>query len=381
MNSTKIMHVIAKGDKDWSGIPFVEQTKIISSFAEPQNDFERSYFQYSCQRHFRSKSKFFVFDFFSFFTIPFIIIGLLVSRIFRKKDSVGRSAIGSMAECKNVIPDSLRKEFDIDLSSWMNGFSLSIKDISCLWKVIINTPFSPYYFLKITLKMAAYSEMIYRYKPKAFIVHDEYSFTSSLMTWYSNSRGVEQIDVMHGEKLYYIGDSFFRYNRCYVWDDHYKKLFIKLRADSKQFIVERPEALKLNIGGLAIANRHYKYKYYLQIYNENEIKSIVNSLSFAKIENANVSFRPHPYFSDMALLNKYVPSSCIENPRNVTLDQSIANTDVVIGYFSTVLYQAYLNGKKVVLDDVTFKEGYMKLKEHEYIMTKCKNVGLLSEYQ
>lgn len=374
------MYFFAKGDKGWSDIPQKEQEKILKSFPEPQNDIERSYYQYKCQQVFRSKRKRIIFDVFSFVVIPFLVIGLLIARLF-KKIRGSRKAIGSMAECKNVVPDSLNTEFEIDYDVWMNGFSLRPKDIRFLLKVITKTPLAPYFILKIILKMAAYSEMIYRYQPKAFIVHDEYSFTSSVMTWYSNQLGVEHIDVMHGEKLYYINDTFFHYNRCYVWDEHYKALFIKLRTESSQFIIEQPEALRINLSAPKDATKYAKYKYYLQKYDENELKSIIESLEFAKKENADVIYRPHPLSSDLALLKKYVPVSNIENPREVTLEQSLINTDVVIGYFSTVLFQAHLAGKKVVLDDVTFREGYLKLKEHDYIMSSFENVGRLSDQQ
>lgn len=380
MNSSRLMLFFAKGDKTWFDKPVKDQEIILNSFPEPQNDFERSYYQYKCQAAFRSRKKRFLFDVFSLFAYPFLISLFLIARVFKKKEAP-RNAIGSMAECKNIVPDSLRAEFDIDFDTWMNGFSLKIKDLSFLWKVIVLTPFAPYFVLKITLKTAAYSEMIYRYSPKAFIVHDEYSFTSSLMTLYSNRCGVEQIDVMHGEKLYYICDSFFRYNRCYVWDEHYKTLLIRLRAERNQFRIEQPEALRIDITTPKGSSKYAKYKYYLQKYDEKQLKSIVNSLSFAREENAEVIYRPHPLASDIDLLKKYVPESKIESPQDVSLEQSLANTDIVISYFSTVLYQAYLAGKKVVLDDVTYCDGYLKLKEYNYIMSSFEDVGRLSEQQ
>lgn len=380
MNSSKFMIFFAKGDKDWSDVSSSEQERILSSFKEPENDIERSFFQYKCQQSFRAGWKKIVFDIVSLGLFPFLIVGFLIVRVFRKR-GMRLDAIGSMAECKNVVPDSLASEFQIDFNHWMNGFSFCLKDLSFIVKVITNSPFSPYFVFKTAIKVAAYSDMIYRYHPRVFIVHDEYSFTSSLMTMYSNLHGVMQLDVMHGEKLFYIGDSFFRYDKCYVWDEYYKALLIKLRAEKHQFVIEQPKAVKINIKGALDPQKYVKYTYYLQIYNESELQSIVKSLSFAELEGERVKFRPHPLYSDVNLLRKYVKASNIENPKEVTLEQSIANTDIVIGYYSTVLYQAYLAGKKVLLDDVTFKEGYMKLKEHDYIMSNCPNVNVLSEKQ
>lgn len=380
MNSSKLMIFFAKGDKDWSDVSSSEQDSILSSFKEPENDIERSFFQYKCQQSFRANWKKIMFHVVSFVCFPFLIVVFLLVRILRKKEKQ-LDAVGSMIECKNVVPDSLKKEFQIDFDKWMNGFSLNVADILFIVKMIIKTPFAPYFVLKTAIKVAAYSDMIYRFQPRAFIVHDEYSFTSSLMTMYSNLHGVKQIDVMHGEKLFYIGDSFFRYDKCYVWDEYYKALLIKLRAEKHQFIIEQPKAVKLNITEALDPQKYAKYTYYLQIYDEDELQSIVKSLSFVELEGERVKFRPHPLYSDVNLLRKYVKASNIENPKEVTLEQSIANTDIVIGYYSTVLYQAYLAGKKVMLDNVTFKEGYMKLKEHDYIMSNCPNVNVLSEKQ
>lgn len=66
--------------------------------------------------------------------------------------------------------------------------------------------------------------MITKYQSKAIVVHNEYSFTSSILTAYCETRNVLHINVMHGEKMYYIRDSYFRYDRCYVWDAYYRDL-------------------------------------------------------------------------------------------------------------------------------------------------------------
>lgn len=44
--------------------------------------------------------------------------------------------------------------------------------------------------------------------------------------------------------------------------------------------------------------------------------------------------------------------------------------EYAVGSFTTVLLQAYLSGKKVLLDDVTFHYRYNQLKEYGYILAK-----------
>ena len=75
------------------------------------------------------------------------------------------------------------------------------------------------------VKLAMYRYQYEVYHPKAMIVDEEYSYTSSFLTEYCHRLGVEHIDIMHGEKLYFIRDTFFCFDRCYVWDGYYRDLF------------------------------------------------------------------------------------------------------------------------------------------------------------
>ena len=81
------------------------------------------------------------------------------------------------------------------------------------------------------VKLAMYRYQYEVYHPKAMIVDEEYSYTSSFLTEYCHRLGVEHIDIMHGEKLYFIRDTFFCFDRCYVWDGYYRDLFCQLRAE------------------------------------------------------------------------------------------------------------------------------------------------------
>lgn len=379
MDTTKFMFFLTRGDKDWTQIPYSRQNEILSSFPSPKDDFDRSYYQYRCQTYFVSRNKRFIFNAITFVILPFLLLVLLLIRLFRSKRR-HIDAISSMGRSRKFIPPSLLREFIIDYDTWTNCFSLSFNDLKFVFKIICKTPFSPYYLFKVILKLAAYSDMIYLYSPRAFIVKSEYSFTSSLTTTYVNLFYIEHINVMHGEKIFFIRDSFFRYNRCYIWDVHYKKLFSKLRAEESQFIIEQPPALHLDIKDLNDKRSFAKYKYYLQTYDEQELQCIINSFSFVDDFHRDVMFRPHPIFSNLNILKKYISSSQIENPHIISIEQSLANTDNVVSTYSTVLYQAYLLGINVILDDMSNNVLFEKLKEHDYILSNKKNIEFLSQY-
>ena len=70
------------------------------------------------------------------------------------------------------------------------------------------------------------------------------------------------------------------------------------------------------------------------------------------------------------VLKKYVPESEIELPWEVNILDSISNLEYAVGSYTTVLVQAYLSGKKILLNDVTFKRRFGQLKDYGYILTK-----------
>ena len=68
----------------------------------------------------------------------------------------------------------------------------------------------------------------------------------------------------------------------------------------------------------------------------------------------------------------------IENPKDISIFDSINKTDKIVSRFSTVLFQAYSMNKKIVIDNVSDIEQYNKLKEVGYIMIE-KEHELLSD--
>ena len=67
-----------------------------------------------------------------------------------------------------------------------------------------------------------------------------------------------------------------------------------------------------------------------------------------------------------------------ENPKDISIFDSINKTDKIVSRFSTVLFQAYSMNKKIVIDNVSDIEQYNKLKEVGYIMIE-KEHELLSD--
>jgi hypothetical protein len=353
------------------------QKKKLESLGEPKNLLERSYFQYLCQMY----------------NVPFLIkmtqnllaIPLIVYYLMKKYKSKGifsdknsKTAVFLREGItKDFLPDSLSYEFADIIEIPLNGnIYLSNHDKKIIFKKLFKYIKSPFFVLKCLMKMGVYSNVIHIYKPPAIITHIEYSFTSSFLTLYCQEMMVEHINIMHGEKLYNVRDSFFEFNRFYVWDTHYIELFIQLKAPIKQFVVEKPNHLQLNLS--LKTEYEFKLTYYLGGEDEQSLNDLVENLSKLSIPKNEICIRYHPRYSNKKQIQNIFYGFIIQDPKNISIKKSLEMTEYVASLYSTVLYEALYNGKKIMLDDLTNVSKYEKLKSLGYIIFS-KEHNLLSE--
>ena len=211
----KIANYIDKKQNSLFDFDVKKQEMFLKKFKEPFDDIERSYFQYKCQMKFNSVILKVIFTILS---LPLIIIYIILAQKKVLKKQYGDAVFISNGIPTNLIPNSLYEEYDIVVCDTVSGKHLGKSDFKFIFKILKRYPFSWFFLLKSILKIEQYSFIIETYNPKAIIVCSEYSFTSSLLTEYCIDKKITHIDIMHGEKLYYIRDSFFRFNRCYVWN-------------------------------------------------------------------------------------------------------------------------------------------------------------------
>ncbi len=350
--------------------PVEKQKEYLSRFREPRSLIERSFFQYKAQMKLKG---FWISLLLNTASVPLFFIYFLMPGN-RLNECLACDAVfvkdGGVND--NVLPDSLREEYGRLETKAVEGRKLNLKDRFYILKFLFKYPLSWHFALKAEIKIARYRWLISLYSPKALIVHNEYSFTSSLLTDFCNRNGVELINVMHGEKLFFMRDSFFQFNRCYIWDAFYKDLFTELRADSEQFIVEVPPSL------LFEKQSSYKtvdYTYYLQAQGGARLELIANIMKDLKQKGYTVAIRPHPRYTNMEMLKGYLGDSNIEVEKcgEFSIEDSILRTKNAISIYSTVLQQAYYNGTKVIIDDVSDPKMVSKLQELQYIMARTDN--------
>lgn len=375
MNFFKILLYVGRGDKTIFDYPVSAQKAYLASLGTPTGLFDRSYKQYCCQMLFIPLWKKTLMGITTVLIFPFVLIYFLVKGYLygRVRHIIAISDFTSMQE---AIPDSLRERYIPDSSVWDNALGLRFTDIPIILSLLIQYITHPYFVLKVTIKFALYRALIIRYSPEVLIIHNEYSFTSSALTEYCHLNNIIHINVMHGEKLYYIRDSFFCFDYCYVWDQHYIELFRSLNAEPNQFVVAVPPSLTIKTQSYIAADTYADIKYYLAYNNEEEIASIVNSLKPFIAAGKTVKYRLHPRYGNKDILMKYCSEDEIEDAEQIPIQASVSNLKYAVGSYSTVLLQAWFSGKTVVLDDVTFSSTYDKLKSMHYMLAEKPHIRL-----
>lgn len=352
-----------------------KQEKYIQKLGQPKDDLERSYFQYKCQMQFNGQLITFLLNLAS---LPMAIFYLL------KPGTVVNMGKDDKKDCvffrdglpMNVLPKSLQKRYKVIEYNPIEGTLLTAKDRKFIRKVICRYPFSWHLILKSIIKIRKYSYAIDKYAPEAIIVCGEYSFTSSVLTVYCEERNIKHIDVMHGEKLYYMRDSFFKFDECYIWDEYYGKVLASMKADENQFVVEVPASLKFD--GELIRTHKYDYTYYLGAESEEVLKKISKILEQLYKSGKKISIRPHPRYSNMDLIKKIFVFANVENTAKISIEQSLLQSSAAISLYSTVLNQALCNSIPIIIDNMSNPENFNKLKELGYVCL-YKEHRLLSE--
>lgn len=379
MNYFKILRFFQKGDKGIFDISVEDQKLFLNKLGEPIDDIDRGFKQYLCQNLFVPKWKVWLLNFFSLFFLPFVFAFFLIKGFFIKK----KENIAAMIERKGmeeVVPCVVNEKYRPDNSKWYNGASMRFSDLAFVMKLLQRAKYHLYFVLKTSMNLAAYSDMIYCHKPQVLIQYGEFSFSSSILTAYCHRFNIKHIDIMHGEKFFFIRDAYFHYDECYVWGDYYVDLFKSLKADPTQFRIALPPSLNIKTELHQNSSLYADYKYYLGVCTEEELRSIVESMKPLKKNGKTIKFRPHPRYSDLTILRKYVSENEIEDTQTVGIVDSISNLTFAVGSYSTVLLQAWYSGKKVILDDVTFKFNYDRLFERGYILSQ-KCCDTLSKFQ
>jgi hypothetical protein len=319
----------------------------------------RSFLQYKCQMYKISHWKRVVLALFSpFFMVLFIPYTLLFGCFLTKSDYCEKNGIVNGDIDEDLIPESLLEQYDLVKCQDNFRFILRFSDLRWLMRKTCKYFLHPYFLFKLTVKIAQYSYLITRYCPEVIVTTSEYSFCSSTLTDFCITKGVEHFNIMHGEKGFNIRDSFFQFSRCYVWEDYYVGLFQSLKADVDQFIIESPPKHKKIIAlGTTSKSINNKIKFYwASEYKEDELRFISKHLRRIKKLGFDIEVRYHPLHEEdfYKQIFPFFRDLKIENPKQISLYDSLVETEYVLGTYTTVLYEGYLMNRKLIINDYNY---------------------------
>lgn len=349
--------------------------KYLAHFKAPKDLTARAYYQYRCQTKLKGGFLGFCLNLASFPLLCYY--WLIASKQAPEQVTPVQAVFIRDGKPENIMPRCLRDEFETLECDPVEGAWLTKEDKRFLRRLWRRYPFSWHFVLKVLIKVMRYRYFLAAYQPKALVVCNEYSFTSSALTLFCRENGVELVNVMHGEKTFDLRDTFFAFDRCFVWNEFYRDLFLSLRAEPTQFRIAVPDSLIFTERG---GEKSFDYSYYLGNEDGEVLRTIVEAMVRLSRAGYNVAIRPHPRYSDIAHIKEYAEGTNIEieDTSALTIERSVLRTRYAVSLFSTVLNQAYHNGVGVVIDDVSNPPFYAKLGELGFTMLSVEHT-LLSQ--
>jgi len=374
-----IREINLENDRKYLNILEKKYRKKINEDNSLESYFYRSFLQYKCQAHKIPFFKELIINSISLIAIPlFLLISIFSSFLNRNlkvhfSDSKKTVLLGfSITYDKDLIPKSILRNYKvISMNSKKFNF-INNRTVWILFKFLIKKfTFYFYFIFKILVKISIYNYFCQKYKPITIVDNAEFSFTSSIMTAFLEKNNVSYINVMHGEKLFNIRDSFFRFSECYVWNKHYIDLFKSLYAYEKQFKIEiPPRHEKLKNNNIFHQDKKILKYYWTSEKEKDELLYIFNGLDKLRKNGFKIIIRYHPLHKEyfFRYINSYCDNFIIEKPEYKDIYNSLLETNYVLATYSTVLSEANMLGKIPVIND--YEDNILKLKSLDYIIVK-----------
>ncbi len=336
-----------------------------------KSKYKRAISQYDCQAYFFHPVVWFLFNLSSIFVfVPLVI--LLLLRAVKKADLIKTRDISLFFK----VPGELRSKFGIAFVKKPLGY-LRPRDYRQAFGAMCAGGFRPYFWVRTVWKIAVYSELVDTYSPERVWVTQEMVFEASVMTDYLDRFGIKHINFQHGDNYFSIQIAFCCFHQFYVWDEFYIRLFQSLRIEVDSYHTFC--ALDRLVSKFPERNI---VKYFGQVSkNRNEFSKVVdNLLAYAKQKQCELEVRLHPahkqQFEIAVLTERGVP---IEHNSIDPID-SMFESKFVCSEFSSVLYQASLLNKNIVIDN-SVSEKFDIIKDLDVIfLQKLKHELLVKNF-
>jgi len=362
-----------------------EWKSFLESLPVPHNAIERAYNKYLCRQYFLGRKKRIIMDLAGLAMMIAELPFLLVSGK-KRNTKITRSLVlekHSEVGYEDVVPQELFGEYKkyrvIDKVDKKVGL-ISKESRSYLFRCISHYPFKFFFHYFVCKELIAHDYIINRFSPEAVAVYvNERNVASPILKEIYSAQNRRFISFMHGEYLLNMIQAYMSFTDYYVWDESYIDTFSGfLRTDISRFHVYKPLKLQKK-WDLEKITPEYTFTYYFSNESKDAIKIIADTFSAFRRNGYKCKVRPHPRFmqniQDMAGEFEGV---LIETPSEITLEESLGNTEFVIGLATTVLFEAEIEGRKIVIDDISNKNLFDNLSARRFRLLSHEHL-LLSE--
>ena len=349
----------------------IRDQEIVNSFPNPTDDYDRVYFNYKCQAYDEKKIKEIVKSVFGYLLLLFLIPLYTVNRAFMRKrknqDAIFLDvdeASGGAYNYAAVFPEELNlvysniKHLHYKKTSYYLSGMIGKTPLKVWFQLFTKHPLNGFVNCLCFVHLMALNRIITMYSPKAIISYRlEFNIASSLMTYFCEHMSVELINFMHGEYVLNKRRAFVRFSKQYIFDDHYVKVFEKTRSPKGQYVTYTPP---MYLKDIPLASECEKNLVYYFSGDEGNIELIKCALERLERSGFECRVRPHPRYSDYKLISQTFNGSSIsiEDTNSVSIDESLAKANYVVGFRSTVLSQALYLNRVVIVDDLSKPEEY-----------------------
>lgn len=348
----------------------------INSFKEPRDCYELAYYRYRCRMYYFSLPKRIAINILGLGALFIAWFYLLVSRDSLKEPIKGLAVLEKardIPDFTDIVPNEIFAENDqVEVIENHNEkFGVLCKEAKqYYWNCVKRYPFSFFFNYFVYMELVTHSGILLNQNPEITIVYiNERNVANPILTDFYQEQGRKLFSFMHGEYPLQLVFAFMRFSRYYIWANSYKEMFSDdLRCKIDEYVIYTPQKLKKK-WNLSEKKLDYFCTYYFSGEDEDTIRRIVELLQNISIHGLKCKVRPHPRdIQHLKLLNSLLADLNVEveSPNKVTLQESLAYSKYIVGLQSTVLSEAFVEGKEIVLDDISNREHFEVLKLQKY---------------
>lgn len=330
---------------------------------------ECAYNKFLCWQYFFSPRKVLLLKGVGFFCMLIELPLLLVS--LQKRKSIVRDLLviekHSEVDYEDVIPQEFFNAFEkIEIIENINkkfGF-ITKESRKYLLTCIRRHPTDFFFQYFVCKELIAHDYIIRKFVPQATAVYvNERNVATPILKKLYEENNRKLLSFMHGEYLLNLIQAYMSFSDYYVWDESYIDNFKNfLRCDIDNYHVYTPKKLEKKWNLEQVCPK-YQLTYYFSNDSFEVIEIIAKVFSALQKKSVNCKVRPHPRFIQKVLdRSDLFKNIFIENPSVVSLEKSLGDTEFAVGLFSTVLFEAKVEGRSVIIDDISDRKSFVNLK-------------------